>query len=191
MAEVMKSIVGLPLGMLIAQPIIEVARGQAELCRVYLNTLLELAFVNGKDGAAKTINFTLQRPVVDEDGNTNLVECQIQAPLLSLVPVPAFTMDETTVKFNMEVKSQEVSKDTSSAETKATGSFSAWGMKASISGKVASSKENTRTTDQSAKYELFARAVQQQPAEGMAKLTSIFASVIEPITPGKGGKDKE
>lgn len=185
MADVMKSMVGLPLGMLISQPIIEVAKGQAELCRVYLDTLFELAFVDGKGGQARVITFTLQRPVVDEDGNTNLVECEIQAPLLSLVPVPSFTMDEATVRFNMEVKSQEVSKEELSEETSATGSFSAWGFKASISGKVSSSRENTRSTDQSAKYELFARAVQQQPAEGMAKLTSIFASVIEPITPSK------
>ncbi|MCI9264974.1 MAG: DUF2589 domain-containing protein [Oscillospiraceae bacterium] len=187
MADTVKSMVGLPLGMLISQPIIEVAKGQAELCRVYLNTLFELAFVNGKDGEAKTIKFTLQRPVVDEEGNTQMTQCEVQAPLLSLVPVPSFTMDETTVRFNMEVKSQEVSKDTSSAESQTSGSFSAWGFKASISGKVASSSERTRSTDQSAKYELYARAVQQPPAEGMAKLTSIFASVIEPITPAKGG----
>ncbi len=114
-----------------------------------------------------------------------MTECEIHAPLLSLVPVPSFTMDEATVRFNMEVKNQEVSKETLSEESSATGSFSAWGFKASISGKVSSSRENTRSTDQSAKYELFARAVQQQPAEGMAKLTSIFASVIEPIEPSK------
>lgn len=185
MADVVKSMVGLPLGMLISQPIIEVARGQAELCRIYLDTLFELAFVDGKGGQARVITFKLQRPVVDEDGNTNLVECEIQAPLLSLVPVQSFTMDEATVRFNMEVKSQEISKENLSEEASVTGSFSAWGFKASISGKVSSSRENTRSTDQSAKYELFARAVQQQPAEGMAKLTSIFASVIEPITPGK------
>jgi len=85
------------------------------------------------------ITFTLQRPVVDEDGNTHMTECEIHAPLLSLVPVPSFTMDEATVRFNMEVKNQEVSKETLSEESSATGSFSAWGFKASISGKVSSS----------------------------------------------------
>ena len=48
--------------------------------------------------------------------------------------------------------------------------------------------QNTRTTDQSAKYDIFARASQQPPAEGMAKLTSLFASVVEPIeAEGSGG----
>ena len=35
---------GLPLGLLVCQPILEVAKGQAALCDVYLNTLFELGF---------------------------------------------------------------------------------------------------------------------------------------------------
>ena len=53
---------------------------------------------------------------------------------------------------------------------------------------MASHSESTRSTDKSAKYDIYARAVQQQPVEGMAKLSSIFASVIEPVTLGGGGK---
>lgn len=66
--------------------------------------------------------------------------------------------------------------------------FSAWGFSSSVTGKVTTSHENTRTTDQSAKYDIFARASQQPPAEGMAKLTALFASVVEPIeAEGSGG----
>lgn len=185
-----KDIVGLPLGLLISQPIIEVAKGQAELCHVYLDTLFQLAFTQGKDQAmeAKVISFTLNRPVVGDNGETKLVSCQIQAPLLALVPLPAFTMDEATVRFSMEIKSQEVEKDSTSTEAGGSASFSAWGFKAQISGKVSTDREHTRSTDKSAKYEIYAHATQQQPAEGMAKLSSIFASVIEPITPNGGGK---
>lgn len=73
-------------------------------------------------------------------------------------------------------------------ESTATGGYSGWGFHADISGKVSSHTENTRSTDKSAKYEIYARAVQQQPVEGMAKLSSIFASVIEPITSDGSGK---
>lgn len=192
LTTVTKDLVGLPLGLLISQPIIEVAKGQAELCQVYLDTLFQLAFTQGKEGGApttKVITFTLNRPVVGEDGETKLVSCEIQAPLLALVPLPALTMDEATVRFSMEVKSQEVEKDTTSTEAGGSASYSAWGFKAQISGKVSTDREHTRSTDKSAKYEIYAHAVQQEPAEGMAKLSSIFASVIEPITPqGGGGK---
>lgn len=202
--SIAKDMVGLPMGLLIAQPIIEVAKGQSELCRTYLDTLLRLAFTSGNKAGddntdtkkgnksndskkpavqkTRTIEFHLQRPVVDEKtGNVNMVDCKVQAPLLALVPLPAFTMDEATVRFSMEVKSQELEKSTSSAETSTGISGSFWGFKAQISGKVSTNREHTRSTDKSAKYEIFARAVQHEPPEGMAKLSAIFASVIEPM----------
>jgi hypothetical protein len=87
----------------------------------------------------------------------------------------------------MEVKDQSAETNKSGSEVNTQAGFSKWGFNASVSGKVTTSKDNTRSSDQSAKYEIFARAVQQPPAEGMAKLTSIFASVIEPVMVGGGG----
>ncbi len=174
---------GLPLGQLIAQPLVEVAKGQAELCEVYLSYLFKMAYKDGKKGGeTNLLTFTLNRQVVSEEGNSSVVPIQVQAPLLSLVPVPAFIMDEATVRFNMEVTEQTLSKNTGTEEVTTEYGSSFWGCHANISGKVSASHENTRKTDNSAKYEIYARAVQQEPSEGMAKLTSIFASVIEPIT---------
>ena len=93
--------------------------------------------------------------------------------------MPAFTMDEATVDFNMEVKESLVSADTSSESISNT--FKFWGHSASITGNVAASQSRTRSTDSSAKYQIHARAVQQAPSEGMAKLTALFASAMEPI----------
>ncbi len=177
---------GLPLGQLIAQPLVEVAKGQAELCEVYLSFLFKMAYKDGKKGGeTNLLTFTLNRQIVSEEGNSSVVPIQVQAPLLSLVPVPAFIMDEATVRFNMEVTEQTLSKNTGTEEVTTEYGSSFWGCHANISGKVSASHENTRKTDNSAKYEIYARAVQQEPSEGMAKLTSIFASVIEPITTGK------
>jgi hypothetical protein len=180
---------GLPLGLLVCTPIIEVAKGQSELCRVYLDYVFKMAFVY-KDGKrtdeANVINFNLQRPVTDGTGNISKQDITVSAPLISLVPVPAFTMDEATVRFTMEVKEQVVDKTTSSASAGTEAGFSYWGFHAKLTGNVATSHENTRTSDQSAKYEIFARASQQAPAEGMAKLSTVFAAVIEPIPVGGG-----
>ncbi len=184
--------VGLPLGLLVSQPIIEVAKGQAELCNVYLDQLFRLAFKTmpdtSKDEAveARIVKFKINRMIVDANtGETKPVAVEVEAPLLSLVPVPAFTMDEATVKFTMEVKESTVDKITVGTENTFSENFGIWGFSSSISGKVTTSIENTRTSDKSAKYEIYARAAQQPTAEGMAKLTSLFASVIEPITVGK------
>lgn len=176
---------GLPLGLLVCTPIIEVAKGQAELCRVYLDYVFKLAYKDGKkDGEANVIRFKLTRPVTDGQGNISQQEIEVAAPLISLVPVPAFTMEEATVQFTMEVKEQVVDTSSSSSSTEDETGASFWGFNAKISGSVTTSAANTRTTDQSAKYNIYARAAQQAPAEGMAKLSTVFASVIEPIPVG-------
>ena len=174
-----RSFATLPMGQLICGPIIAVAQGQSELCRVYLDYLFELAFREGDpEKGINSVKFKLPRQIVTPEGDTKTVELEVEAPLLSLVPVPAFTMDEATVQFT--------SGSASSLDTMAK--FSAWGFSSSVTGKVTTSHENTRTTDQSAKYDIFARASQQPPAEGMAKLTALFASVVEPIeAEGSGG----
>ena len=108
--------------------------------------------------------------------------CTIHAPLLSLVPLPAFTMDELTVDFNMEVKDMEMSDDKTHEDVSSTVKYNSWfGLDASITGNVTSDSEHKRQTDSSATYTIHARAVQQQPSEGMAKLTSLFAQAMEPI----------
>lgn len=179
-----KSFECLPIDQLICAPIVAVAEGQAELCRVYLDNLFKLAFKDKEHKAINSIDFNLQRMIVGENGETKPQDITVSAPLLSLVPVPAFTMDEATVRFTMEIKEVNTQKNETTAEASAEAGFSKWGFHANISGKVTTSSSNTRTSDHSAKYDIFARAVQQPPAEGMAKLTSIFASVIEPIETG-------
>lgn len=182
--EITKSFECLPIDQLICAPIVAVAEGQAELCRVYLDNLFRLAFKDANHSEINSIDFNLQRMIVGENGEVKKQDITVSAPLLSLVPVPAFTMDEATVRFTMEIKEINSQKKDSSSEGTAEAGFSKWGFHAKISGKVTTSSSNTRTSDHSAKYDIFARAVQQPPAEGMAKLTSIFASVIEPIEAG-------
>lgn len=175
---------GLPLGLLICQPILDVARGQAALCDVYLNTLFDLAFEydkNTEELKARTIKFTLNRPIINDDGTSGTMAVEVEAPLLSLVPVPAFTMEEATVSFSMEVKTQDVDKTSSKEEGSTAVGYKGFGFSANVSGSVSAAREHTRSTDKSAKYDIFARAVQQPPAEGMAKLTTILAACVEPI----------
>lgn len=188
-----KHMAGLPLGMLVCGPLVEVARGQTELCRVYLEHVFKLAYKDGNpENEVNMIKFKLQRPVTDGTGNMVLEDFEVQAPLLSLVPVPAFTMSEAEVKFTMEVKQHDASSSSQDAEAHSEasveGKYFGVGFKVSCGGSVSSHSENTRSTDQSAKYDITAKAIQQPPAEGMAKLTDIFHSVIQPINVGSGAK---
>lgn len=177
---------GLPIESLICKPIVAAAQGQQELTAVYIDGIKKLAYT-GKDGKkTNTLDFTYERPVVKADGSMGSQSCTIHAPLLSLVPLPAFTMDELTVDFNMEVKSMEMSDDKTHKDVSSTVSYNSWfGLDASITGNVTADSEHKRQTDSSATYTIHARAVQQPPSEGMEKLTSLFAQAMEPIDVNK------
>ena len=104
--EMTKSFESLPIDQLICAPILAVAQGQSELCRVYLDYVFELAYEKGADGKpgsrARVIEFNLNRNIITPDGDVQAQPIKVEAPLLALVPVPAFTMDETTLRFTME-----------------------------------------------------------------------------------------
>jgi hypothetical protein len=188
MAGVADNFSGLPIEELICGPLVAVAKGQSALTRVYLDTVYQLAYKEGKPGGeTNLLNFNVERPVVSNDGQAKKQSFSVEAPLISLVPIPAFVMDEATVQFTMEVKQAEAATDEKSASADLKLGYEGWGFTGSFSGSVASKSTNTRSTDQSAKYDIYARAVQQPPAEGMARLCQVFASMIEPINAGGGG----
>lgn len=170
----------LPIESLICKPIIAAAQGQQELTAVYIDGIKKLAYDD--NGDTNKLSFAYKRPVVQQDGTMSSQDCTVDAPLLSLVPLPAFTMDELTVDFNMEIKSMDMEDSKTHKDVSSTVKYNSWfGLNASITGNVSSDTEHKRQTDSTATYKIHARAVQQQPSEGMAKLTALFAQSMEPI----------
>ncbi len=98
--------------------------------------------------------------VLDQDGKEQKVD--IDVPLLAVVQIPSLKVDLVDITFDMEIKTSESSK---SSQDK-SGSFSGtgqvgWGpfsLKVSVSGSVSAHKENTRSTDKSAKYHVQVKA---------------------------------
>lgn len=77
------------------------------------------------------------------------------------------------------------SKEDTQAEVSTDISYKSWfGLKVDVQGKVSTSRENTRSTNQTAKYQVSVNARQQPPTEGMSKLMDILASCVEPIDAG-------
>lgn len=174
---------GLPIESLICGPILAAARGQQELTALYIDGVKKLAYEDESAKKMNQIEFQYERPIIGADKKVTVQKCKVEAPLISLVPVPAFTMDELTVDFDMEVKSTELQDDKSHKDASSTVKYNSWfGLDASITGNISSDSEHKRQTDSSATYKIHARAVQQPPSEGMAKLTSLMAQAMEPIT---------
>ena len=189
--NIAQQFVGLPIEDLIVSPIVGMAKGQAKLNEVTWKYISEVAFVTGKDKdgkdivTARSLDVQMNRVMTNgETGEQSLETLYSKVPMLPLVPLPSLAITSADIEFTMEVKTSEV--DKSSTDT--SGSFSAtvsggfWGMKysASMSGSVATHKENTSSTDNSAKYNVKVHAEQLPATEGMLKLSDYLTQMLEP-----------
>ena len=188
---VAKQFVGLPIEDLIVSPIIGMAKGQAKLNDVTWKYISDVAFEpldpNKPDGIKKTraIDVQVNRLVTDpEDGLQKTQVLHSKIPMLPLVPIPALAITSADIEFTMEVKTSTMEKSevdsALSSEVSVSGGFWAAKYSAKISGSVSTHKENTRATDNSAKYNVKVHAEQLPQTEGMNKLCDMLNMLIEP-----------
>ena len=164
---------GLPMRELIAAPLIAAAEAQQELAATAWNFYKQIAFDD--DGkTARVLEFDIKRPI-QQDGVMTTMPQSVKAPFIGLVPIPSLLIDRVDVDFQMEVT------DTSNVKSTIKVSGKSWLLSAEISGKVTTARENTRMTNQTAKYQIHVTASQQPQTEGLSKLMDIMASCIEPI----------
>ena len=170
---------GLPMRELIAAPLIAAAEAQQELAATAWNFYKQIAFDD--DGkTARVLEFDIKRPI-QQDGKMTTMSQSVKAPFIGLVPIPSLLIDRVDVDFQMEVTDTSNVKSTTNAEVEAKASAKHWFINAEISGKVTTARENTRMTNQTAKYQIHVSASQQPQTEGLSKLMDIMASCIEPI----------
>lgn len=171
---------GLPMRELIAAPLIAAAEAQQELAATAWNFYKQIAFDD--DGkTARVLEFDIKRPI-QQDGVMTTMPQRVKAPFIGLVPIPSLLIDRVDVDFQMEVTDTSNVKSTINAKVETKVSGKSWLISAEISGKVTTARENTRMTNQTAKYQIHVTASQQPQTEGLSKLMDIMASCIEPIT---------
>lgn len=177
---------GLPIGELIAAPLKAVADSQKQLALTTYEYIMQVGFnegtTEGQKGDLRTVDFKLNRPL--KTGGT--AEINVKAPFLSIVPIPSIMVTDVNIDFQMEVTDTETTKTNTSGEvsTDISGNYGWFFAKTQVkvAGKVSSSRENTRTTNQTAKYQVHVTARQHPPTEGLSKLMDILSSCVEEIT---------
>lgn len=174
---------GLPIAELIAAPLTAACDSQKRLAQSAFEFMTEIGYSDVEKQTLRMLSFHLERPV---EGASDSQKIQVNAPFLGLVPLPSLLIDDVQVDFQMEVTTTETTteKNEKNLDTNVNSSFK-FGCFAkgsvSVNGKVSSSRENTRSTNQTAKYQVHVSARQQQPTEGLSKLMDIMASCIEPV----------
>ncbi len=194
---------GLPMGDLIGGPLMAAADAQVRLANSSAQFIQQIGFKPGSgtkpdangnivyDPATfdvRTVDFKFDRPAgpPDENGIVPTETVSLEVPLLAIVKVPALGIESVDIIFDMEVKNSESSTE---SEDK-SGKFSAdasvgWGpfsLKVHVEGSVASHKENTRSTDQTAKYHVEVHAADRGMPEGLARVLDMMNSAIAPRT---------
>ena len=188
MAGIVDQFAGLPIEDLIVSPMIGMAKGQAKLNEVTWDYINEVAFVKDKDSGkatARSLDVEMNRVMTDgTTGEQSLQKIYSKVPMLPLVPLPSLAITKADINFTMEVKSSDMTKSSTDASVESTvsGGYKGWGFSAkfSVTGKVATHKENTRSTDNSAKYDVSVHAEQLPATEGMLKLSDFLTQMLEP-----------
>ena len=178
---------GLPMDQLIGGPLKAACSAQVLLAKASSDFIQEVGLdtdATGKIMSARTVDFSFNKPVQDPDGTTKMEKVDLQVPLLAIINTPSLSVKEAEVRFTMEVKSSTSSKQTSDSKADLTahakynaGFFS---CDVTIHGSVANHSENSRKSDNSAKYDVKVVARDDGPPEGLMKVLDMLNDAIAP-----------
>lgn len=195
---------GLPMADLIGGPLTATCDAQVNLALATANFIQQVGFnapdSTGKIGSVRTVQFKYNRqsqntvPVASGTAGDPtkppalppMETVELDVPLLAIVKIPSLSITTVDITFDMEVKNTVKS---ASSEDK-QGSFSAdasvgWGpfsLKVHVQGSVATHQENTRETDQSAKYHVAVHAEDKGMPEGLSRVLDMMMQSIAPTS---------
>ena len=183
---------GLPMGDLIGGPLTAACDAQVKLANATADFIKHIGFMPPSDGdkdgvgATRLAHFAFTRPVADPADPSKTVEqsVSLDVPLLAIVKIPSLSITKVDITFDMEVKSSFSSKETDDKSAKFSADIKAgWGpvsVSVHLEGSVASHKENTRSSDNSAKYHVQVLAEDGGMPEGLARVLDILQTSIQP-----------
>ena len=181
---------GLPMDQLIGGPLTAACDSQLKLAKSTSDFIQQIGFYDDNGlSKSRTADFSFERNIVtgkDALGNDihEAETVKLSVPMLAIVNVPTLQVDEVDITFDMEVKSSESHSD--GVDTEASMSASGrvgWGpisASVSISGSVSAHSENTRSSDNSAKYHVRVHACQTGTPEGLSRVLDIIAAAVAP-----------
>ncbi len=190
---------GLPMSDLIGGPLKAACDAQIQLARGTSTFINTVGFdppdptKSPPGGAMRYVDFKFERPREVADDSTSppgtkvvAEKVRLTVPMLSILPIPNLQVDTVDVTFDMEVKSSTSHKDSKDAEigfeAEAKLGYGPFSLSVKVHGKVSTHQENTRSSDNSAKYHVAVHATNHGMTEGLKRVFDIMASSIGPVT---------
>lgn len=195
---------GLPMGDLIGAPLTAACDAQVRLANATAEFIKVVGFMPpaadtddpNAVGGVRNVMFRFDRPsqsVPAGAGENPMETVELEVPLLAVVKVPNLSINKVDVSFDMEVKSASQSRESvdrqAALAAEAKFGWGAFSAKVNISGSIATHKENTRSTDQSAKYHVQVHAADDGMPEGLARVMGMISQSVAPKTITQVGAD--
>lgn len=190
---------GLPMGDLIGGPLMAACDAQVRLANATADFIKVIGFLPPTTpatppdpnalGDVRKVTFRYDRNqqggVIDPaTGKIPMETVELDVPLLAVVKVPNLSINKVDITFDMEVKNSEQSREatdaTAALEAEAKVGWGPFSASVKITGSVSSHKENTRSTDQSAKYHVEVHAIDDGMPEGLARVLDMIAQSVGP-----------
>ena len=197
MSSIADQFKGLPIGELIANPLVAAATAQGKLAAVTEQFIEEVGLEKSEDGKslkARTVNFdydaVVEHKETADDGTettTTVVEPRsMKVPLLSIVNTPALSVKNVTIDFDMKVATSTENKSETSASSEFSAKYKAWWstVRASFTDSVVNNSTNTRKSDNSARYTVHCEARDDGAPECLMKVLDILGDAIKPTQSG-------
>ncbi len=165
----------LPLEFIVATPLMAAVKAQAIAAQATLD------FINGliKTDTREPISVNFK---VKYRENDQIKEAEIDAPLLSIIPIPHLRIDSLNIDFRFEVS--HTFADRKSLEAGATlevgtgGALSPW-VSASLKGSVSSKSSEETTINRSGQLSISVHASEAPIPEGLARILTVLAKTIQ------------
>lgn len=179
---------GLPMRDLIGSPLAAAADASINLANSTADFINRVGF--DKDGNVRNVAFKYEKISKNEDGTLNLDAMKVDVPMLAIVPIPNLQVDEVNVLFDMEVKQSERSEKAFDLSAAASAKLDLGLFSVNVSGSVSVHQNNTRSSDNSAKYHVDVRAANHGTPEGLARVLDMMAANVAPSLIGSTLKDE-
>ena len=182
---------GLPMESLIGGPLKAACDANVLMAQATSKFINDVGFIPqiGEDGtvtpgAPRMVDFSFERPGVNQEGAPTIELVKIKVPILAVVPIPNLQVNTVDVTFDMEVKNSTSSVDKQNVEmgleAEAKIGYGPFSLSVKITGSVSSSKENTRSSDSSAKYHVAVNAQNFGTPEGLARVLDLMNQAAAP-----------
>tara|TARA_R100000152_G_C6777145_1_gene206801 strand:+ start:1113 stop:1751 length:639 start_codon:yes stop_codon:yes gene_type:complete len=175
---------GLPMDQLIGGPLKAACDSQVQLAKATADFIQNVGLETDSNGVvkARTVDFTYTKPVNDGNGGYTEVTNQLDVPILAILNTPSLQVKEVEVDFTMEVKSSTSEKSSRDYEAAMDTHVKAgWGpvsVDVKIHGSISAKSENTRSSDNSAKYNVKVIARDDGMPEGLKRCLDIVQAAI-------------